>query len=271
MTKRRPKDRYACIPGRLWRDPGLVGLSLAARGLLFSSWSYAADAMSDGVVTDATLAQLAPEKRAREAAVRELVGTGVWERLEAGVRCTWYLGHNISRDAWEETKAAKAAATAASRERQKPAGSSLVTGYSQTQDAGRRTQDGAESASDARARPPEAAPSLREELLDGFGRRWESTLGEGRWPRTASDACVDAVLDAVHEREDPEGELERGLDAYFAYCADQQLRPEFGWTLARDFGKWLVRATLPAGAPSISERRERVRRLAEASEGSSAE
>ncbi len=264
MTKL--KDRYARVPARLWRDPELAGLSLGARGLFLWCWSYFADAMSDGVIPAAAVVQVAGAKHGKELA--ELLARDVWERVEGGYRCTWYLRGkaNMTRAEWEEQKAGTKKRVAEHRAtRDIERGNDSVTRYPQTQDTGRRTPDRAESASDARADESSGSPAFRESLLDGFGRRIESALGEGRWQReTASEKMILFVLGAVASATDVEGDLERGLDAYFAYCAEHRVRPEFGWTLARDFGKWLGRTSLPADGSSRSARLAQVQRLAEA-------
>jgi hypothetical protein len=79
---------------------------------------------------------------------------------------------------------------------------------------------------------------LREALLGTFGRMWCLATGSPRWPPVASDELVGYVLDVIHGTPDPLGLLERGLQRYFAHCAKACERPEFGWTLARDFGRW---------------------------------
>lgn len=280
MTQRRDRDRYAKVPGRLWREPDLSGLSLGARGLLLWSWSHFADAMSDGFIPEGMLPSIAGGPFKKE--LGELLAAGVWEKAEhpsgkPGYRCAWYLRSNITREEWEAKKVATV--TKVTKHRRGP-GNPAVTGYSagterpetgipQTQDARRKTQEGAESASEARApdprslRDPDPDPEpdpLRVALLDGFARRWEAALSEGPWPRHAvREQLVELVLDAVRGRSGPAGELERGLDAYFGHCAQTQVRPEFGWTLARDFGRWCSSSSLPAGA--ASDRAKRVARL----------
>jgi hypothetical protein len=273
------RDRYARIPGRSWRTAPLSALSLPAAGLLLRAWAYCADQMTDGLIPDHELVSLAKGKPPKDA-IAELVRHGVWERTESGYRDRVFAENNISKAQWEERKADARDRQEKSRRTRKapPAPVTLlvtrdVTSDPQTQDARRKTQDALGSASDAgaRATPPslrsstESRDPLRDALVEGFSRRWETLLGEGAWDATGiREDHVERVLRVVRQRQGPEGELERGLDAYFAHCAASKVRPELGWMLSRDFGAWCARSSLPAGqASSRDHRRSLLRDLAE--------
>lgn len=256
----RDRDRYARIPGRSWRTAPLSALSLEAAGLLWRAWAYCADQMTDGVVPEHELPSLA-KGRATKRIVEELLERGIWERTDGGYRDTVFAAENITRAEWEHRKAGARDRQDKSRRKRREGDASVTRdndGDPLTQDAGRRTQDslGSESDAGARAAPRDPADPMRELLLDGFGRRWSAALGEGAWDRSGvHEDHIGRVLRVVRQRPGPEGELERGLDAYFAHCAKAGIRPELGWQLSRDFGSWCARSSLPAGQASSREHR----------------
>lgn len=295
MTSSRDLGRYACLPGDAWRTAPLSGLSLEAFGLVMRCWAFFSDQQTDGYLPQHELVAVA-KGAVRRSLIAELLESGVWVEEPRGYRCTVYLSANISREEWELKKAKDAdrkersRREAKSRERDREVMSSdgpqsvtrdsRVTSRGEAAESDRdpqtpghqdtRTPRSAGSASDAGARPTpgslrDSDREMRAALLDGFGRRWAAALGEGQWSQTANPAQIALVLDAVRTRVGPEGELERGLDGYFAHCAATKTRPEFGWLLSRDFGRWIAASSLPAGESSGRTRRlDRLKRLAEA-------
>lgn len=100
------KERYALLKGGFWRNGKVRRLSLEARGLLATAWSYAADQMTDGVVP-LELLQAWAGKRAEK-----LLGELTAGRDEDGHRPLLvidgidatahdWLDVNISRAEWE--------------------------------------------------------------------------------------------------------------------------------------------------------------------------
>ncbi len=157
MTKA-AKQRYARLLGEFWRNPKVRRLSLEARGLLVTAWSYSADHMTDGAVPIDLLRTWAGKRYA--AIMAELcrgsdapgdrpfltIETDAIDAVSPG-----WEDVNITRDGWAKSKADAADRKRAYRETKSrvprdnegdngetPAD---VAADSLDQDEGRRTKD----------------------------------------------------------------------------------------------------------------------------------
>jgi hypothetical protein len=91
------KERYAKLMGGFWRNDKARRLSLEARGLLMTAWSYAADQMTDGRVPVELLQAWAGKRYTK--LMGELSPFLAVTDIDA--QCHDWLAHNISSEQWE--------------------------------------------------------------------------------------------------------------------------------------------------------------------------
>jgi hypothetical protein len=173
----KPKQRYARLLGEFWRNPKVRRLSLEARGLLVTAWSYAADQMTDGVVPLELLQAWAGKRYASIMAEltrgSEEPGDRPMLSVAEGDIDAHSIGWedvNITRDGWEETKRAALARKEKSRATTRAVTptshvTDAVTGGDVTDiplDEGRRTKEG-------EGEPP--TPEVIESPESDYGRQ----------------------------------------------------------------------------------------------------
>jgi len=101
------RERYTAVRQSFWRKPKTVALSLAGIGLWTLGQSYCSDEMTDGFIPDVVAIMLS---RGDKKALKHLVESTYWLRVEGGYQVNKYLKHNLSRVELEALSDAKKAA-----------------------------------------------------------------------------------------------------------------------------------------------------------------
>lgn len=101
------RERYTAVRQSFWRKPKTVALSLAGIGLWTLGQSYCSDEMTDGFIPEGVALMLS---RGDKKALRHLVESTYWLRVEGGYQVNKYLKHNPSRAELEAMSEAKKAA-----------------------------------------------------------------------------------------------------------------------------------------------------------------
>lgn len=98
------RERYTAVRQSFWRKPKTVALSLAGIGLWTLGQSYCSDEMTDGFIPDGVALMLS---RGDKKALRHLIESTYWLRVEGGYQVNKYLKHNLSRVELETRSDAK--------------------------------------------------------------------------------------------------------------------------------------------------------------------
>lgn len=101
------RERYTAVRQSFWRKPKTVALSLAGIGLWTLGQSYCSDEMTDGFIPEGVAAMLS---RGDRKALKSLLDSTYWLRVDGGYQVNKYLKHNLSRVELEALSDAKRAA-----------------------------------------------------------------------------------------------------------------------------------------------------------------
>lgn len=101
------RERYTAVRQSFWRKPKTVALSLAGIGLWTLGQSYCSDEMTDGFIPEGVAAMLS---RGDRKALKSLLDSTYWLRVDGGFQVNKYLKHNLSRVELEALSDAKKAA-----------------------------------------------------------------------------------------------------------------------------------------------------------------
>lgn len=101
------RERYTAVRQSFWRKPKTVALSLAGIGLWTLGQSYCSDEMTDGFIPEGVASMLS---RGDRKALKSLLDSTYWLRVDGGFQVNKYLKHNLSRVELEALSDAKKAA-----------------------------------------------------------------------------------------------------------------------------------------------------------------
>lgn len=153
---RSSRERYTAVRQSFWRKPKTVALSLAGIGLWTLGQSYCSDEMTDGFIPDGVALMLS---RGDKKALKSLVESTYWLRVDGGYQVNKYLKHNLSRVELEaRSDARKAAGSLGGQARASALASGVASAtadakHEPEQDAGKSLQDLRPQTSDVR-KPP---------------------------------------------------------------------------------------------------------------------